>query len=189
MNYRNSIDLADIYNLLSLASKYPEKEWLTQGFMTNLLAILREAELEQEADNLAALTDLAPDDLENLQIEYTRLFINAVPGTIAPPFGSIYLHNDRSLYGPSTVKVKDFYRQHGFEIKNPAAIPDELSLELEFLGLLVSQGMEEEEEEFLALYFRPWFKKFSDVVINETTQPFYRAVVRLIDFFTTKEEI
>ena len=189
MNYQNTINLADIYRLLSLATKYPEKEWLTPGFMTNLLAILREARMEKEAEELSSLENPGPDDLENLQVEYTRLFINAVPGTIAPPFGSIYLHADRSLYGPSTVKVKDFYRQHGFEIKNPAAIPDELTLELEFLGLLVAEGKAEEEEEFLALYFRPWFRKFSDVVINETTQPFYRAVVRLIDFFTTKEEI
>ena len=188
MNYQNSIDLADIYNLLSLASKYPEKEWLTQGLMTNFLAILREAGLGKEADSLTDLINPNPDYLENLQVEYTRLFINAVPGTVAPPFGSIYLDNDRSLYGPSTVKVKDFYRQHGFEIKNPAAIPDELSLELEFLGLLVSQGKAEDEEKFLALYFRPWFKKFSQVVISETSEPFYRAVVCLIDFFTTKEE-
>ncbi len=189
MNYQNSIELDDIYKLLSLAVRYPEKDWFTSGFITNFLSVLREAGSGTEADELAELTNYDPATLEDLQVEYTRLFINAVPGTIAPPFGSIYLHNDRSLYGPSTVKVKNFYRQHGFELKNQATIPDELSLELEFLGLLVSQEKFDDEEEFLALYFRPWFKKFSNVVINETTQPFYRAVVRLIVFFTTKEEI
>ncbi len=189
MNYQNSINLSDIYKLLSLATKYPEIKWFTPGFMTNFLAIFREAELGNGINELEGMVNITPDDIEKLQVEYTRLFINAVPGTIAPPFGSIYMDNERSLYGPSTVKVKDFYRQHGFEIKNPVAVPDELSLELEFLGLLVSQGMAEDEEKFLALYFRPWFKKFSHVVINETSQPFYRAVVRLIDFFTKKEEI
>jgi len=188
MNQDSGVNLQDIYSFLALSMKYPEPSWFNQGYASNLITILKEAGLTDEAESLSAIS--VPDEkvLEDLQVEYTRLFINAVPHVPAPPFGSVYLESGRSLYGKTTEKVRDFYREHGFDISDPAAVPDEITLELEFLGLLAGQGRYEEERQFLSDFFRPWFVRFRDIVVAEAGHPFYVALVKLIDFFTLQEE-
>jgi TorA maturation chaperone TorD len=100
----------------------------------------------------------------------------------------VYLESGRSLFGTTTEKVRDFYREHGFDIADPRAVPDEISLELEFLGLLAGQRKQEDESWFLSRLFRPWFVQFRDIVIMEARLPFYVALVKMIDFFTLQEE-
>ncbi len=188
MNNTSGVNLQDIYSFLALSMKYPESSWFTEGYASNFMTILKEAGLTDEAESLKAIS--VPDEkvLEDLQVEYTRLFINAVPQVPAPPFGSVYLESGRSLYGKTTEKVRDFYREQGFDLADPAAVPDEISLELEFLGRLAGQGRYEEEGQFLSEFFRPWFVRFRDIVVAEAGHPFYVALVKLIDFFTLQEE-
>ena len=188
MNEVSGANLQDIYSFLSLSMKYPEPSWFTEGYTSNFMIILKEAGFSEEADGLARIAEPDEKVLEDLQVEYTRLFINAVPQVPAPPFGSVYLEAGRSLYGKTTEMVRDFYREHGFDLTDPSAVPDEISLELEFLGRLAGQGRYEEEERFLSDFFRPWFIRFRDIVVAEAGHPFYVALVRLIDFFTLQEE-
>ena len=88
----------------------------------------------------------------------------------------------------STEQVREFYRQRGFDLAPGNEIADHLVYELEFLGLLTGSEEPAEEEIFLQRFFRPWFGKFHDCVIEGADHHFYRMVVRLIDFFT-KEEV
>ena len=170
-----------------MSMKYPESDWFTDGFVSNFIVILEEAGLKGEAAELGTHLDVK-NVLHILQVEYTRLFINAPHRCIAPPFGSVYLESDRSLKAAATERVRDFYRIHGFDIVDTSIIPDEISIELEFLGRLADRGLPREEDEFLSRYFRPWFVEFRDIVTSEAGHPFYPAVVKLIDFFTLQEE-
>ena len=188
MKTNKDISLQNIYKFLSLSMKYPEPSWFNEGYMSNCLAIMYEAGLRENAKELEKFLKESGNFLEDIQVEYTRLFINAVPLTIAPPFGAVYLDRERSLYGSSTEKVKDFYRKQNFELIDSSAIPDEISIELDFLALLISANKFVEEDEFLSKYFRPWFIQFKDLVIRESQHPFYKGIIRLIDFFTSKEE-
>ena len=183
----NDITLENIYKFLALSLKYPDSSWFNEGYISNCLAIMREAGLQKDAK---AVEECFQKDafLEELQLEYTRLFINAVPHTIAPPFGSVYLEKDRSLYGNTTERVRNYYRSHNFDLINPGAIPDDIVIELEFLSVLASLNNEKAEQEFLEKYFRPWFVTFRDIVLIEARHPFYKGMVRLIDFFTSQEE-
>ncbi len=188
MNNDSEINLQDIYAFLSISMKYPEPSWFTEGYASNFLTILKESGFEQDAEALMQIAKPDKKVVEDLQVEYTRLFINAVPRVPAPPFGSVYLEGGRSLFGKTTEKVRDFYRMNGFDIADPSAVPDEITLELEFLGHLAGQGRYEEEGQFLSVFFRPWFVQFRDIVVAEAGHPFYVALVRLIDFFTLQEE-
>lgn len=188
MKTNKDITLQNIYKFLSLSMKYPESSWCNEGYISNCLAIMHEAGFRENAKELEKCLKESDNFLEDIQVEYTRLFINAVPLTIAPPFGSVYLDRDRNLHGPSTEKVQIFYRKQNFELVNPSAIPDEISIELDFLALLIANNKFVEEDEFLSKYFRPWFTQFQDLVIKESHHPFYKGLIRLIDFFTSKEE-
>ncbi len=188
MKTDENIKLQNIYKFLALSMRYPEPSWCDDGYLSNCRAIMHEAGHFEDAWDLEEALAKSHDFLEDLQLEYTRLFINAPGGVSAPPFGSVYLEGDRSLYGLSTEKVKAFYREQNFFLADPLAVPDALSMELDFLSLLVAGKKFHKEEEFLSKYFRPWFSKFRDIVVGESQHPFYVGIIKLIDLFTSKED-
>jgi len=188
MSTATNISLADMYRFLAISMQYPERRWLDDDFLSLFHTFLDELGWHDDRAALTFTTPLSETDLESLQVEYTRLFINAVPHVLAPPYGSFYLAGGGILYGVTTENTKNFYRRHGFDLAVASDIPDSLTLELEFMALLHEQGEESEELEFVRTLFRPWFEKFHDCVQRETNAPFYQIVTRMINFFTTEDE-
>ncbi len=187
MTQSASISMADIYRFLSQSMQYPNPDWMDETYFSAINNFLDELGWQDEAEALSKSIGQGKEWLEPLQIEHTRLFVNAVPSVIAPPYGSVYLSDDGMLYGPSAVKTKQFYRERGFAPSGEYDIPDHLSFELEFLALLAEDDRQEDEELFLKEHFRPWFPKFRERVLAEGRHPFYRVLVNLIDFFTREE--
>ena len=183
---RHAAQRAAIYHFFANSMEFPEAAWLTPDYWSFLQTMLTKLGWREEVAALAPFAVTA-DQLDPLQLEYTRLFINAVPHVIAPPYGSVYLDSDGMLFGPSAEKTKNFYHEQGYDLTGPNDIPDHLALELRFLGLLVEEGKEEAAERFLEQCFRPWFSLFSVRVAREARHPFYRVLVQLIDFFTREE--
>ncbi len=187
MTQSTSISMAEIYRFLAQSMRYPSSEWMQDDYFSVLETFLTELGWETEAQSLRQSISKDADRLEPLQVEHTRLFVNAIPSVIAPPYGSVYLSADGMLYGPSAEKAKAFYREQGFDLAGEADIPDHITFELEFLALLAEEGKEKEEELFLQKHFRPWFPKFQARVLQEGRHPFYGVLVNLIDFFTREE--
>lgn len=187
-NSQNDHTLADIYTLLAMTASYPDTIHQTKDFFNGFLALLDVLGWSEERAHIQEWYNQSDHPLESLQLEYTRLFINAVPHVIAPPYASVYLDGDSSIQGKSTEKTYDYYRQCGFELSNKTEPPDHIQNELYFLAELVREGRYHEEETFLKNYFRPWFTLFADRVLQETGHPFYRVSMQLIDFFTKEEQ-
>lgn len=75
-----------------------------------------------------------------LQKEYTRLFINAMPKVPAPPYGSVYMEKDGLLWGYTTVGAVKLYIEGGLKIAdNFKDIPDHFAVELEFMWYLIRE--------------------------------------------------
>ena len=180
--------LAGIYRLLGCSLEYPQPAWLNREYLEGLAALLKELGWEEELEEIRRLPDNPAELLETLQVEYTRLFINAVPAAVAPPYGSVHRRGEGMLNSGSTEYTRQFYRQHGFDLAETAGLADYLPLELEFLARLLEEGRQETAEEFLTGYFRPWFANFRDRLQAGSPLPFYRILIELIDFFT-KEEV
>ena len=180
--------LPGIFRFLALSMSYPAADWLNNDYCAALRSMLEGLDWHGDIRELDDLMQGDPDVIETLQVEHTRLFINAVPHVIAPPYGSVYMHGEGTIMSKSTEQVRGFYRQRGFDLAPGKEIPDHLVYELEFLGLLAESGDPADEELFLQRFFRPWFGKFHDQVIEGADHHFYRVVVRLIDFFTKEDE-
>jgi TorA maturation chaperone TorD len=187
MTRSTSVSMAEIYRFLARSMHYPDPSWMNENYYSILFYFLEELGWSDKAQAIRQSISGSDGGLEGLQVEHTRLFVNAVPSVIAPPYGSIYLSKDRTLYGPSAEKAKQFYHEQGFALPGEGDIPDHLSLELEFLALLAEHGREEEEELFLQQHFRPWFPKFQERVLQHERHHFYGVLVNLIDFFTREE--
>ncbi len=166
--------------------QYPDANWMTDEFFNIFYNLLGTLEAEDEGVEVKKAIDGADDALEDLQVEYTRLFINGAPHVIAPPFGSVYM--DQSLQGTFAGNTLAFYKNKGFGMEKDADLPDHLIHELEFLSLLAKDNDIAGEKEFLIKLFRPWFGKFQIRINDSVLHPFYRVVVQLIDFFTKEEE-
>lgn len=178
--------LGTIFRFCAQSMRYPEKSWCNTNYCTGLYSILAELGAEQEKEEIIQLTGSCDNFLEELQVEHTRLFINAIPHVAAPPYGSIYQH--RSLAGQYSEDIHLFYRAQGYDIPPDGDFPDALVYQLEFLSHIAEEEKEEVYAEFLSRFFFPWFGEFATRVRAEAQLPFYPVIISLIDFFTKEEE-
>lgn len=127
----------------------------------------------QEQRALASAAS-APDALEALKSDYTRLFVG--PGKLpAPPWESVYVSGEDLLFQPSTLEVRDAYRKAGYQATGyPHEADDHLATELGFMEALAkdSQAAYEagdseklqlllsQQTMFLAQHLNAWLPKF-----------------------------
>lgn len=79
---------------------------------------------------------------EELAVEYARLFVGPF-GLRAPPYGSVYLDNQRSVMGPSTMETIRCYEDEGLARDDEFnELPDHIVVELEFMYYLSYRQVE-----------------------------------------------
>lgn len=134
--------------------------------------------------------------LEDLAIEYTRLFLG--PGRHISPHESVHHQKDNAkwgqLWGDSTVEVKKFIETAGFDYKpGYKGLPDHISVELEFMQQVTQreeQAWRENDKEgaiycnkiekkFIEGHLIQWIPIFCEKVIKEAELPFYREMAAL----------
>ena len=180
--------LSDFYLFFSRTMRYPEDDFLTDTFLDAYENLLDKLELIKEKEQIRSCRTEDKNLLQTLQVEYTRLFINAIPHVIASPYASVYQQSDHDLKGTLTEKTRDFYREQGYDITDAAEPADHIRIELEFLAALTKTGKIDEEQQFLQQLFRPWFTQFRDRVLEGSQHPFYTISVQLIDQFAQTDE-
>lgn len=178
---------------------YPDAEWvdtLLSGLWPKALAeVLKSMSLSIEGMRkaVAELPKEPAAALQALQVEYTYLFINAVPHVPAPPYASAY-NGQGSLMGKPAQAALKAYRLAGLEMAEDFNdLPDHLSAELEFLSYIEegaieaeergesdgAQNWKDQEEAFLFQQLKPWLPEFSKRVEEAARIPFYPELVKL----------
>ncbi len=178
--------IATIYRFCAQSMQYPEPGWFSESFIASLYELLDALHGKEEKTSLENALDFSKDFLEDLQVEYTRLFINGVPHVAAPPYGSVYL--EKTIRGKYSEDILEYYHSLGYTLTENADLPDSLIQQLEFLSFLAEDQNRKAEEEFLARFFLPWFVIFASKVKEEAQHPFYKIIISIIDFFTKEEE-
>ncbi len=174
-----------VFRFCAQSMRYPDSQWFTDEYCNGLYLLLDALDAAQERQDIDS-TFADAGFLERLQAEYTRLFINAAPHVIAPPYGSVY--KNHSLGGQYTEDIHLFYRRHGYDLREKSDFADNIVYQLEFLSCIAQQGEDDIQREFLSCFFFPWFGEFSRRVKEEAELPFYPVIISLIDFFTKEEE-
>ncbi|MFY9141159.1 MAG: molecular chaperone TorD family protein, partial [Thermacetogeniaceae bacterium] len=85
-----------------------------------------------------------PSNLEELEVEYCRLFVG--PGRVeVPPYESVYHGHDSTMQqglvmGPVTLEVKELYYEAGLQLAADFSdMPDHIAVETLFLAYLEAQ--------------------------------------------------
>ena len=165
------------------------------------IASVRPHELDLAADAVAAFNELVelahgnldrlPAWLEDVQVEYTRLFI----GPLEPPvllYGSCHLLPTPSVMSEETLAVRDAYRKSGLVVERLNSLPDDhLGVELEFLFALTRAAADADDEmetmrllaersQFIQRHLAAWGRQVADQITKETQDPFFRALGSLL---------
>jgi TorA maturation chaperone TorD len=145
------------------------------------------------------------DLLENLAVEYTRLFLG--PDKHISPHESVHCERDDgdwgTLWGKSTVEVKNFIETAGLEYKSEfTGLPDHIGVELEFMQALTqkeSTAWEKNdidgvhyccqiEKKFFNEHLAKWIHVFCDKIKLMAELPFYREIANLTQNFMEFEK-
>lgn len=138
-------------------------------------------------------------DLENLKVDYSKLFVGPYK-LLAAPYGSVYLE-DNKLMGRSTVDVKNCYEDEGLDIVIKDA-PDHIAMELEFLYYLITKqacaiegsehqlarSYQKKQSAFLDTHLGRWVDLFAENVQKNAQTDFYRTLGRLTELFVVNEK-
>lgn len=158
--------------------------------MTPILASLREERWLQEwpfgvqetlarlgRDFAAALSD---DDAEaQMCAEYQRLFIG--PNALeAPPWGSVYLEEEGTLFGDTTLALRSFLEEQGVSLNTGMHEPDD------HIGLLLWAAAwlaEHDRPAAVVMLFDqhllPWSGRYLERLESAAQLEFYRCVAQL----------
>lgn len=140
-------------------------------------------------------------DLDLLKVEFTRLFIGpySLP---TPPYGSVYIENERKVMGDSTMDAQKRYQHFGLDIPaNFKDVPDHITVELEFIFFLIfkeivhiqsnepehAQELLFHQKSFHTDHLNIWIPIFTDCVIEHACIEFYRNLATATKIFIGEE--
>lgn len=173
------LDLArgkEFYRVFSLLFHRPDREfakYLWSGFIEDI-GFLGDDVVAGFARFLDTQSEKGDDSFYYaLAVEYTRLFVNAVPRVPCPPYESVYREN--TTMGESTLAVLARYREAGLEVLGSFQdLPDHVAVELEFLHFLLAKGDIEAHNAFLREHLSTWVSAFSRAIVDNSRIDFYR---------------
>jgi len=181
----------ECYRFLAACFYQPKKEILcAEHFLPTLIQ-----NLEQVCPAAAPCAQRMKESLdsyteEELAVEYASLFVGPF-GLKAPPYGSIYLDNGRTVMGPSTMETIRFYEAEGLARDEKFnELPDHIAVELEFMYFLsyrqveaiqkgdmpLAEGYKQKQEDFFSRFLGKWVQPFCTQIQDGTENSFYTAL-------------
>jgi TorA maturation chaperone TorD len=119
---------------------------------------------------------------ENMEAEYSRLFILAFPNQPVQPFGSYWLEEEQRLMGNTTIEIKEMMAKHGIEIaENTGLLPDHIVSELEFMAYLVSHDEQQTQQQLLEQHLARWTPQFTAALRAANPAPRYELAANFLD--------
>jgi TorA maturation chaperone TorD len=149
-----------------------------------------------------------PRDQEAVALEYTALF--SAPGEdYLPPYHSVYTDTVEITFdgafdcgagvapvrargllgGPTSVRLRKFYRSIGLELPSTINQPDHVSAELLAMSVLCEQYPQSVQKEFLNEVLSAWVSDWARRVSRSPRADFYKAAASsLLSFLAGEDE-
>jgi len=191
----------DSYRLLAACYYSPSQALFEENCCASLAGLLPDMAPDAAAAAEEAAKLLYATSLDELLVEHARLFMGPFK-LVAPPYGSVWLDQQKSVMGDSTAKVAAFYHANGLQLADDFhELPDHFAVELEFMSYLAFKQREaaaagdhqaadrlrDLQREFLGTFLLPWLGPFTDAVIEDAEAPFYQAIARCTAAFVTAD--
>ena len=168
--------MAQNFFVLSKLLTYPTKE-----LKDEIKKIVENIKNEKKKENYSLILNILSDESnrENLEAEYTSLFITGYPKTPCPPYYSAY--QTGLMVSEHTEELYDIYEKYGIELSNEQ-FPDFIPTMMEFLTLLLSNNLEEEAKGFYSKYLS-WLSEFADNIKRNTKEEYFIEISKVLKEF------
>lgn len=187
------------YRLLQLVFSYPTKQLVDMlqdgSFIYTLEILMKELRISETVlielkDELNEKETDAGELLQQMEIEYTRLFINAYPKAAVGLYASLHWNKQCVFSDPvefwrkAKVALNDRWNERS----------DHLVAELGFMGYLIEKELEQKnriyytlQNEFLERHFLKWLPAFCAKLTESAESKFYKIISRITMDFIEKE--
>jgi TorA maturation chaperone TorD len=189
---------ADVCRLLAACYYQPDRAFVEERIFASMAVAC--ACIRPDLGVLAETLDaaFAREPLDELLIDYTRLFVGPVDMRAAP-YASAWLRTQKS--SPIS-PVVELYERAGFELADDFSdLPDHIAVEIEFLYALLFRSAEatfngdltalaqyrELERIFLADHLCAWMPRFASAVRQNAQSQFYRILADITEAFVAGE--
>lgn len=191
----------DLCRFLAACHYEPDAAFAEEQVFDSMATAARRLDPQLEAGARRLGEAFAAQDLQELLVDYTRLFLGP-PSPLAAPYGSVWLSGENAVMQESTVALQGLYGEAGFELDEELAeMPDHVAVELEFLYLLTFKQNEARRsgEEvaiaawnqlhdlFLRGHLGAWIAPFTQAVKANAGTAFYRELADLTVGFLRME--
>jgi len=200
----------ELYGVLSaiFARELTEDAWVrlsAEEAQASLLHVAAECGVEREAARLlgvAAALAAQPrvDVVEDLAVDYARVFIGPGPG-LAPPYESVYTSSTRRFYGEAFSEITAVLRQEGLGVGSEFGAPaDHVAVELVIMrhlaesaapagdaGHPIASGNYQKQLAFLDNHLLRWVPRWAEDVAREAVASFYREAAALLVAFLRRD--
>lgn len=137
------------------------------------------------------------DSIDKVCSEYTRLFIGPTK-LPAPPWESVYVSADKTIFTETTLKVRQCYLKYNFVPVHYRSEPDDhIGLELDFMSILslmvetailgnkISEAVEilKDQRAFLKDHLLVWVPQYVTDLVAGTSHPLYLGIASLLKDF------
>lgn len=192
---------ADLSRFLAACYYEPAPEFAEEKLFESMEQAAARVDPELAAGARRLGEAFAADSLEDLLVDYTRLFLGPVDAK-ARPYGSVWLGPDKLTMQESTMALLALYEEGGFEMAEDfRELPDHVAAELEFLYLLLfhesrpnARAAAGEPGDPVALRKRllgehlgVWARPFSEALKAGAQSAFYRELADLTGRFVAME--
>jgi putative dimethyl sulfoxide reductase chaperone len=191
----------DLCRYLSACYYEPEAAFEDEGMFAALLAAAKLAgpDLVPSAERLGQ--EFRRTSIDELLLDYSRLFIGPMQ-ILAKPYGSVWLDEEKTLMGNSTMALLELYREADFEMDEEfKELPDHIAVELEFLYQLLFRENEARmindeqilsvihtlRQRFLSQHLGAWITRFSAAIKEGAQSSFYRELADLTEVFVKQQ--
>lgn len=153
---------------------------------------------------LLACRGMDEERLDRVREEYTRLFIGP-DKLIAAPWESVYTTKERALFQESTLAVRGWYQNYGYELAQAPNYPDDhISPMLHFLALTTERAaacvrddvlcgyrnMLEGQKLFEQNHILNWVHQYAEDMDKSRTKLLYPQLVRVMaDFMAYDQQL
>ncbi len=186
----------DCFKLLAACFYEPDKQlFIEENICEKLEQLQKEIAPEGVQAAQQLLNALKKISQEKLSIDHAALFVGPFE-LIAAPYGSVYIENNRTVMGNSTMTAAQYYQEAGLtvEVKEP---PDHIVIELEFMYYLCNREAittsenifdaghqyRKLQERFYLHAMKPWIGDFCDAIRKGTDNEFYLHLAECLDCF------
>lgn len=187
----------DLCRYLAACYYQPGPEFAEEKVFDSMLAAATRIHPDLAASASKLGKAFAAEGAEDLLLDYARLFLGP-NHIIAKPYGSVWLEQQGTLMGESTLAVLELYKEGGFEMDDEfRELPDHIAAELEFLYLLIFRENEAHQlgkpealgakaalrKRFLDQHLSRWVGPFTAAVKEGAQTIYYRELAELTDRF------